>query len=162
MNTLIVGIGNRDRGDDGAGLLAATYLRSRLAGTRIKVIEVSGEATELMEEWTGADTVILLDAICSASAPGKVTRLDLRSTELREGLLRSSTHSFGVAEAIRLARALGRLPANIILYGIEATQFGHGSTPSPEVEAGARYASELVIQEIQAYYLKDSMTQTET
>ena len=150
MKTLIIGIGNRDRGDDAAGPLAAAYLRSRLAGSAIRVIEASGEATELMEYWTGAETVILIDAICSASKPGMVTRLDLRSAELPEGLLRCSTHSFGVAEAVQLARALGRLPENIILYGIEAIQFQHGSAPSLEVEAGACNAAELVIQAIQA------------
>lgn len=37
-----------------------------------------------------------------------------------------STPSFGVADAIELARVLGRLPARLDVYAIEGADFGHG------------------------------------
>ena len=48
--------------------------------------------------------------------------------------LRSSTHAFGVADAVELARALGRLPGRLDVYAIEGASFTAGDSLSPEVE----------------------------
>ena len=47
-----------------------------------------------------------------------------------------STHGFGVADAIELARSLGRLPERLDVYAIEGADFGHGDELTPAV-AGA-------------------------
>jgi hydrogenase maturation protease len=44
-----------------------------------------------------------------------------------------SSHGFGVAEAINLARILQLLPKSLTVYGIEGKNFGIGETVSPEV-----------------------------
>src|SRR3954452_13627171 len=38
-----------------------------------------------------------------------------------------STHDLGVAEAIELARAFGKLPPRLIVYGIEGRDFDEGT-----------------------------------
>jgi hydrogenase maturation protease len=48
--------------------------------------------------------------------------------------MRCSTHALGVAEAIELARALGRLPARLEVYAIEGARFTAGAGLSPAVE----------------------------
>src|ERR1039458_5833058 len=62
---LIIGCGNRERSDDGAGILVAERLRELgiEADTRI------GDAADLIEAWKGADDVILVDAVVTG-APG--------------------------------------------------------------------------------------------
>ena len=58
--------------------------------------------------------------------------------------LRSSTHAFGVADAVELARALGRLPGRLDVYAIEGASFAAGDRLSPAVErAVAELAAEL-------------------
>ncbi len=47
----------------------------------------------------------------------------------------TSTHGFGVAQAIELARALNQLPKHLRIYGIEGRQFEIGAPVSPEVLA---------------------------
>ena len=47
---------------------------------------------------------------------------------------RGSTHALGVAEAIELGRALGRLPRRLLVFGIEGGSFDAGAGLSPEVE----------------------------
>jgi hydrogenase maturation protease len=66
--------------------------------------------------------------------PGTIHRFDALARALPTGLL-SSTHAFGVAEAIELARALGRLPASLTVYAIEGARFEVGQDLSPEVAA---------------------------
>ncbi len=56
----------------------------------------------------------------------------------------SSTHASGVAEGIELARVVGKLPARLVLYGIEASSFELGAPMAPAVAgAVARVAEEL-------------------
>lgn len=155
--TLIVGIGNALRGDDAAGLAVARRLEEALSGRHdpqvlsgAAVLRHDGEGASLMEVWQGREAVILVDAVLSGAAPGAIHRLDALSQPLPAGWLRCSTHAFGVAEAVELARAMGRLPPRLVLYGIEANSFAPGAGLSPEVGAAVPVVAELVLQEARA------------
>ena len=88
--------------------------------------------------------IVVVDAARSGAAPGTVRRFDARSQPLPVRSLRSSTHAFGVADAIELARSLGRLPERVEVYAIEGASFVAGDSLSPSVErAVAALADEL-------------------
>jgi hydrogenase maturation protease len=120
---VVIGVGNEFRSDDALGLLVARELRRRV-GDSIEVREMSGEGAELMEAWTPESCVWLIDAVRSGSPPGTVHRVD--ATEARVPAWFFSSHQFGVAQAVEMARTLGRLPRRLILYGIEAGEFREG------------------------------------
>jgi hydrogenase maturation protease len=122
---LLIGVGNEYRSDDGLGILAAReILRRHLPGVR--VVEQSGEGTRLMETWEGYSCVLIVDAICSGKAHGDVHRIDAASMSVPKGFFHYSSHSFGVAEAIEMARELGRLPEVLMLHGVEGNQYEPG------------------------------------
>ena len=89
----------------------------------------------LIEEWTGADAVIIVDAVSSGAPAGTIHRLDPLSEPIPAALSQGSTHAFGLAETIELARALDRLPARLLVYGIEGERFEAGDELSPPVSA---------------------------
>jgi hydrogenase maturation protease len=151
MTALVIGIGNAWRADDGVGLEVARRLRGTLPG--VEVLEREGEPTALIEAWEGTDAVWLVDAVSSGAAPGTVHRLDAREHELPAELFRTSTHHLGLAEAVELARALGRLPPKMVVYGIEGAEFGAGDGLSPEVSAAAVRVAEAVREEVAAELL---------
>ena len=122
---LVIGIGNEFRNDDGLGILIAREIRRRNLES-VFVLEQSGEGTALMEAWEGPDRVIIVDAIVSGKAPGEIHRLDALQEETPRGFFHYSSHSFGVAEAVAMARQIGKLPEHLILYGIEGKEFGEG------------------------------------
>ena len=128
-STLVIGLGNELRGDDGVGRVVARRLRE-LELSDVEICEASGEGTALMEAWKDAAAVILIDAAQSGAAPGTIHRLDASRV-----LFHYSTHAFSLAEAVELARALDQLPPRVILYGIEGRDFGAGVRLSPEVAA---------------------------
>jgi hydrogenase maturation protease len=134
--TLVIGVGNPDRGDDGAGLAVARRLRAA-APPGVVVREATGEASELLDAWDGFARVIVVDAARSGSRPGTLMRFDAIAAPLPAGLARESTHGWGVAEAIELARALGRLPPSLVVYAIEGRGFEPGDALSPEVAVAA-------------------------
>jgi hydrogenase maturation protease len=130
---IVIGVGNAWRGDDGAGLAVARRVReSRPDGVEVR--EVEGDASALMDAWTDADRVVVVDAAASGAPPGTVRRFDARSESLPARAVRSSTHAFGVADAVELARALGRLPDRLDVYAIEGATFTAGDRLSPAVE----------------------------
>ena len=126
MRTVVIGIGNALRGDDGAGGAVAERLRG---------VACDEEPSRLIEVWEGADAAILIDTVVSGASPGTLHRFDASAEPIPARALRSSTHAIGLAETIELARALGRLPARIVVYGIEGASFGAGAPLTPEVEA---------------------------
>ena len=137
---LIVGVGNPDRSDDAAGVLVARRLR----GMGIAAQEFTGDPLALIEAWNGAREVILIDTMVSGVAAGAITFWDAAKTPLPPEQFSCSTHAFGIAEALEIARALGRLPSKLLIYGIEGIRFEVGGSLAPEV-AGAieRLAGEI-------------------
>lgn len=134
LRALVIGIGNLDRGDDGAGVIAARQLRAA-ACPDVQILELSGEASELIDIWqtTPVRVVYLIDAMFSGVLPGTVRQFDARSDLRPIQVARRSTHAYGVAHAIELARVLDCLPEHIEIYAIEGTRFELGAAISPRV-----------------------------
>jgi hydrogenase maturation protease len=88
--------------------------------------------------------------VWSSAPPGTLHRLDASNEQLPGDWFGSSTHHFGVHEAVELARALGQLPERVVLVGIEAANVEPGQQLSPEVEAAVDAAVMLVEEEVAA------------
>ncbi len=134
QRSVLIGIGNPDCGDDGAGRKVARSLVGKLPG-QVQIIELDGEVTALLHQLRGADAAVLIDACRSGSVAGTVHRFDVAAQPLPRGALALSSHGVGVAEAIELARVLGDLPPACVVYAIEAECVEPGSALSTPVAA---------------------------
>jgi len=123
---LVVGIGNWDRGDDGFGLAVAHQLMGRVPSM----------------------VRIVIDAMAPISEPGRVHRFDLSDSPLPIGFAPSSSHAFGVAETVELARSLGRLPRYLVAYLVEGEQFGTGAPLSLAVAEAVEDVADRIVSEI--------------
>jgi hydrogenase maturation protease len=130
VNVTVIGVGNSYRRDDGAGLAVAKQVRARESGVRVEACEQ--EPSRLIDAWAAADVAVVVDAVSSGAAPGTVHRFDASAAAVPASVFRGSTHALGVGEVIEVARALGRLPARVLVYGIEGEEFtaGRGLTPA--------------------------------
>lgn len=97
-----------------------------------------------MDSWKEHDRVCVVDAVSSGASPGSIHRMDASKEPIPSKFFSCSTHDFGVAEAIELARTLGQLPRQLKLFGIEGNNFQPGEILSAEVER----AIKLVVDEI--------------
>lgn len=145
----VIGLGNPDRGDDGAGRAVARWLAGRLP-PEVEILERGGEAADLLDCLEGAAAVYLVDASAPAGAPGQVRRFDAAAAPLPAESFAFSTHGLGLGEAVELARALGSLPPRCIVYAIEGQDFAPGAPLSPAVadavaEAGGKLSREIAI-----------------
>jgi len=141
----IIGLGNTCGGDDAVGVLAARRLGGLVAG-RAEVVEAEMAGLELLELMEGADMVILIDAARTGQPAGTIHRLDASTTPVAAPLFAHSTHALNAVEALELARALGRLPDRVLVYGIEVEELSAGRSLSPTVGA----ALEQVVRRVLA------------
>jgi len=134
---LVIGIGNEFRGDDGVGLFVAGRFRES-ADVGVRVLESSGEGTELMSLWSGAGLVVVVDAVHSRGEPGQIFRFILPGDKIPGAIFpRHSTHAFGLVEALELSAMMGSMPRRMIVYGIEGRSFQTGAAISDEVMKAA-------------------------
>jgi hydrogenase maturation protease len=147
---LVIGIGNEYRSDDGAGLAVIRALKEKnLPGTQLT--ECAGDGLNLIDTWKVAKVVILVDAVSSESEPGTIFRYNALTGPIPTHLSFHSTHTFGVAEAIEIGNTLHQLPPNLLLFGIEGTNFATGTNISSEVENAIQEVVEQVMRVIQTF-----------
>lgn len=145
----VIGLGNPMRSDDGVGRYVLSLLAGRVPPA-VDLIEGPGEATALLPLWRGAALAIVLDAVRSGRSPGTVVAWRRRDGPLPPTWRSTSTHAFSLGEAIALGEALGELPRELCIVGVEGGRFDTGGSLSPPVEAGAHEAAELVLHELRA------------
>ena len=153
----VIGVGQEWRGDDAAGLLVARRLRE-LLGTEVAVSENSGSVNDLLEAWSGAAAVILIDAVRGGGRPGEIYRFpDHDDPLLVELFADASTHAWGLAQTVALGRVLQQLPPYLTIYGIEGENFGFGQELSPAVAGAIPEVARRISREIAVYLDKRNM-----
>jgi hydrogenase maturation protease len=144
---VVVGIGNAFRGDDGVGLRVVDALRDRV-GSDVTVVACEEEPSRLIAAWEGATATVVVDAVVSGAEPGAVHRFDASEAAIPTAEFRSSTHAFSLGETIEIARALGRLPARVVVYGIEGASFTAGNELTPQVAATIDAVAAAVLDDL--------------
>lgn len=145
---IIIACGTPNRADDEAGLLTASLLHLR----GIPVTTYSSDGLGLLQVLPSSGTVLLIDAIQSGHPPGFIRVCDASKAPVPIEPHTASSHGFGVAHAIELARTLGCLPQSLVVIGIEGRCFAIGGAMSPEV----RSACEQVAARIAASWPRSS------
>jgi hydrogenase maturation protease len=138
-------LGSPFRGDDAVGPTAAERLRAAGAA----VLDCADEPTRLLDQWEGLQTVVVVDALRSGSAPGTLHRIDAGDGPLPRDLRLASTHAMGIADALELGRALGRAPRRVVVLGLEGASFGMGEEMTPAVAANLDELVASVLRELE-------------
>jgi hydrogenase maturation protease len=122
----------------------------------VPVVVCDGEPTGLLSLWEGADEAWIVDAAVFDAPAGAVRRVvveagtpgdpgaDGGTASPLAGLRTTSTHAFGLAEVLDLARTLGSLPPRVVIYAIRGADFAPGAGLSPPVAAAAHTTAALV------------------
>lgn len=145
-DSILICVGNAARGDDGAGPAVANQIRQTRPDVNLK--ESAGDPYELLELFTGVDGAVVVDAVISGDhPPGAVFTLSAGDSPVPT-TAQASTHGVGLAEAIELARSLGRLPDRVVVVGIEAADLRPGAGLTPAVAAAVPAAAVHALAEL--------------
>lgn len=142
----IIGIGS-PFSDDAVGLEAARSL-SESPPPNCEIIEADRPGASLIEMIDGADAAILIDAACSGAKPGTLHEFGFDKLERCAAAGLVSSHDLGVANAVELARKLGRAPERGMILAIEIapTARQHPDVLSPAARDAVERASIRVRQ----------------
>jgi len=119
---LILGVGS-PFGQDNIASLVIDAINDRLQDDLTRKQEIHVEYSDrpglaLIELIKPYDDVIIIDAVVSDSPIGTIHCL-VDWGQLSQFSQATSSHGFGVAEALSLAETLGQLPDKLTLFGIE-------------------------------------------
>ncbi len=147
-DVVVIGVGNRWRRDDIAGIAVLDELRERV-GDEVELVESDGEPTRLIDAFERAPKVVMVDAVVTGADPGSVHRFTDAELPAQMGIGQSS-HLVQLVETIELGRLLGKLPNGLVLIGIEATDFANGEGMTEAVAVGVHEAVVAVLRELAA------------
>jgi hydrogenase maturation protease len=145
MATIIIGVGNPVRTDDGVGLRVARELSQILAAdASVATAELHCGGMQLMEAMAGYDRAFVIDAMRGGGAPGTVRAFD--PDELPNTRTTNSTHDGNLQAALEFGRAVGlRVPGWIRIWAVEA---GDVETLSETLTPSVEHAVPGVVQEV--------------
>ena len=145
----LIGCGNPDAGDDGAGLEVVRRLGGRLP-SGVDVVE-AGPATRVLDLLDDVDVVIVVDAVRSTGGrrpPGTLIRAEADETGLPASIRGAlSSHGFGLADAVGLAAAVGPVP-HLVFHGVEIADATAGAGLSPAVELALPALTDAVAADV--------------
>jgi len=133
--TAVFGVGNPLCGDDGLGNRVVSMLGAYKLPLNVTLEDIGTPGLGLPILLDGKKRVILVDAVQMGQVAGTWRRLDPRETGFLTNQKIFSLHDSSLADGLALSEALGVLPEEIILYGVEPGQLDEGHGISPEVEA---------------------------
>ncbi len=153
LKTLILGLGNPIRGDDGVGNRITQILEREINDPEITVTEANTVGLGLLDFLPGYERVIIIDAIQTRKGKaGQVYRLSL--PDLATPHYHAATHNIDLATALELGTELGlALPKEVIIFAIEVADVSAFSEEfTPEVEKAIPEVVKLVLQELRGAY----------
>lgn len=137
-DTLILGLGNPLRGDDGFGTAVIAALQNTPIPPNVDVVDGSTAGLEIVLLLQKYRRVLVVDAAEMGLTPGVWRQFEANTAVLPLASSNStpnSLHSAGFADALALAEALGTLPTEIIVFGVQPGQTGWSNGLSDAVEA---------------------------
>ena len=147
MTTVVIGVGNDFRGDDGAGLAVVRSLRGLSLGGA-EFVELNNELSGLLESLQACDAAIIVDAVKSGAQPGTIHRFDAGEKPLPGNRSQRSTHAISLSSLLELARAQGTFPRHVLVFGIEGRDFAHTNALTPEVKKAVDRVVSIVQAEL--------------
>jgi hydrogenase maturation protease len=117
--TVVLGLGNLLRRDEGLGIRALTRLQQQYSlPASVQVVDGGTLGLELLSYLEGARRVLVLDAALTDGSPGTIICLHGDEVPAFFGM-RSSPHEIGLPDLLAVARLRGAAPTEITLIGMQ-------------------------------------------
>ena len=146
--TIVIGLGNPLRGDDGVGVRVVQKLAAQTLPPGVDVVDGGTQGLGIVNLMEGRQRVILVDAADVGKVPGQFVRFTLDEAQLLGDDRHLSIHAAGLRDALLLAQALEMLPAEVIIFGVQPANLEWDNTLSSKVEAILPELIEAVLAEL--------------
>ena len=148
-STLILGLGNALRADDGVGPAVIDWLDQQALPPDVEAIDGGTAGLDIVPTLMGHEQAIIVDAANVGRAPGEWVRFTPDVARLEDNATALSLHSAGLAEALALGAALNVLPQTIIIYGVQPQSLEWSPQMSDEVGAAVIEVGQAILREVE-------------
>ncbi len=151
----IIGCGNSNRTDDGAGVYVAQQLQKFLRENQknnVKIFDAGTGGMEIMFQARGSTQLIIIDASQWGSEAGAIYKVPGVELE-REREVSYSLHDFRWDDALFAGRKIFKedFPKDVSVFLIEAESLDYGLELSPKVQSAADNVIESLRKIINEY-----------
>jgi hydrogenase maturation protease len=146
--TLVLALGNPQRGDDGVGAAVLARLAALPLPRNVTLVDGGTPGLETALALQNYHRAIIIDAADMGLEAGGWRRFVPDAVSLKTADIRGTLHSAGLAEALALGAVLGILPFEIIIYGIQPAVIGWTPGLSAEVEAIVPVIAAAILDEL--------------
>lgn len=117
--TLVLGMGNTIRGDDGVGIKIIEALKGQLDSSAVEIKQTHESGINLLDKIAGYEKVIIIDSIQPESGMiGDIYRLNPLEKGPVASVMSYSLHNIGLSEVLKLTGGLIDMPKEIIIYAV--------------------------------------------
>lgn len=151
MRRVVLGIGNILNRDEGLGVRVLAPLRERIdAACRAELLDGGTLGLRLLPIVEECDHLLILDAVDAGKPAG--TMIEIGREELPFlSRITASIHEASIQAALGLAKVRGRLPADVVLLGIQPGDVSLGEGLSGVVEDGMRHLVERAAEIVSSW-----------
>lgn len=149
--TLVLGIGNTIRGDDGVGIQIATEYRHKIDQDQVTVAESCSSGLSLLDFLAGYEQVIIIDAIHTVDGkPGDIYRIQPETFQYTRHL--AFAHDVSLANVLQIGRRVGLvMPNEIVIFAVEVADTGtFGEDCTPSVRQAIPQCVDMILEELNA------------
>jgi len=121
--TVVIGLGNPMMSDEGIGVAVVARLQQCAdLPVDVEIIDLGTGGLSVLHEISGRRKVVFVDCAYMDASPATMRRFtpdEVVSTKLQ---IRLSLHEGDLLQTLELAKQLGELPPEIVIYGVEPEQ----------------------------------------
>jgi hydrogenase maturation protease len=155
--TLILGLGNPLRGDDGVGPRVVEELTRRSLPEGVTALDGGTGGLDLLRLMERSKRVVIVDAADVGREPGQYVRFTPDQVRLTGASSTLSLHHAGLSEVLTLADALGLDLPEMVIFGVQPAEIGWNEGLSPAVAATLSALADAVLEETKGEdYAQDS------
>ncbi len=149
---VILGVGNLLLSDEGVGVHVANRLLEMDLPAGVEVYEGGTDGFRLMSVVTGADRLIVVDAVKGGGEPASIYRFDIDDAPSSPDSYKTSVHQIGILEVIHFSEFVGKgKTPHTTIIGVEPKSLEMSMDLTPAVEAKIPRIIELVMEEVEAF-----------
>jgi len=155
---LILGLGNVLRGDDGVATAVISTLQSQSLPDGVDLVDGGTAGLEIVLLLKEYRRVIVVDAAEMGLEAGEWRVFEGSSSIIpsNPSCMNGTLHGAGFAEALALAEALGTLPEELLVFGVQPERVDWGEELSERVKT----AVPSLCQEIRQYLIENQIAST--
>ena len=145
--TLVIGLGNPLRGDDGVGPRVVEELSRRELPEGVTALDEGAGGFDLLQVLEGWQRVVLVDAADIGRESGQFVRFTPDQARFAETTDSFSPHHAGLGEVLVLADILGQTLPEMTIFAVQPAEIGWREGLSPAVEAALPALTDAVLEE---------------